>query len=482
MSTTTITSTTTFKADSLLKKAQEVASLFRLPDGYLQKAVDAYIVQAANGLEKNCESNMPMIPSYVSHVPTGQEKGTLIALDLGGTNFRVCSIELHGDSTYDIVQEKTQVPNEIMVGSLDGFIKYLADRIESFVKREHPEHVAEAQAGAGEPYKVGFTFSFPLEQLSANSGRLIRWTKGYHIEEAVGKDLPQILQSELNKRKLNLLITAVVNDTVGTLLTRAYTKPSSCGPTIVGCIFGTGTNGAYSEPLANVKKFDRSANPKVLGEEMVINTEWGSFDNELNILPNTKYDEQLDKNTPNKGVHMFEKRVSGMFLGELLRLVMVDLYEEGYLFTSQGEITEEHALYEAWSLDTSTPAIIHGDTSDNLEASGEEIQGKLKVKASLEELQAIKVVATEIGTRSGYLSSIPIAGALLHSRALEKYESVDVGADGSVFERYPGFHEMIMDGLSQTDIGPENVKRITMGIAKDGSGVGAALCALEADV
>lgn len=91
-----------------------------------------------------------------------------------------------------------------MVGSLDGFINYLANQIECFVKREHPEHIAEAQAGTGEPYKVGFTFSFPLEQLSANSGRLIRWTKGYHIEEAVGKDLPQILQNELNKRKLNL--------------------------------------------------------------------------------------------------------------------------------------------------------------------------------------------------------------------------------------------------------------------------------------
>lgn len=76
-----------------------------MPDGYLQKAVDAYIVQATNGLENRSETKIPMIPSYVSHVPTGEEKGTLIALDLGGTNFRVCSIELHGDSTYDIVKK-----------------------------------------------------------------------------------------------------------------------------------------------------------------------------------------------------------------------------------------------------------------------------------------------------------------------------------------------------------------------------------------
>lgn len=476
---------TAVESDLLLQKAREIASQFEIPEGYLQKAVDAYIAQAADSLNQDLERGIPMIPSYVSRAPTGDEKGVLIALDLGGTNFRVCSIELQGDSRYGMIQSKSQVPTEIMTGSLTSFINYLSDRIEEFLIKTHPDHVKKAKAGSKEIYRVGFTFSFPLKQISANSGTLIRWTKGYDIEEAVGKDLPQILQKELDARKLNLFLAAVVNDTVGTLLTRAYTKPKGCGPTIVGCIFGTGTNGAYSEPLANVKKFDRGVHPEVVDDDMVINTEWGSFDNDLKILPNTKYDAQLNLNTPNKDFHMFEKRVSGMFLGELLRLVMVDLYEQGILFTSseaKQKLTKDSPLYTPWSLNTATPAAFHGDTTPGLDQAREHIVEKLGFEPTLEELQAIQVVAKSIGIRSAYLSAIPIAGALLHSKALDKYDTVDVGADGSVYEKYPGFHETIMEGLAKTDIGAEGIKRISMGIAKDGSGVGAALCALQFEV
>lgn len=478
-----VSSSTSCEPESLMGQARKVARLFELPDGYLQKAVDAYIAQANESLAVDSERGIPMIPSYVSRKPSGKEKGVLIAFDLGGTNFRVCSVKLGGDSTYEIVQDKTQVPVEIMSSTLESFINYLADHIEKFLQKTHPEHVAKAKAGSKEVLRVGFTFSFPLAQSSANSGTLIRWTKGYDIEEAVGQDLPQVLQKELDGRRLNLFIAAVVNDTVGTLLTRSYTKPSGYGPTIVGCIFGTGTNGAYSEPVSNIKKFKPSGPDEVFEKEMVINTEWGSFDNDLKILPNTKYDEELNENTPNKDFHMFEKRVSGMFLGELLRLVMVDLHAGGYLFVSDEAKKElsnqDNALFTPWSMNTATPAAFHGDRTKELKECGAELESKLGFKGSFEELEAIQVIAKAIGVRSGHLSAVPIAGALLHSKALEKYESVDVGADGSVYERYPGFHGLIMDGLARTDIGPEGVKRISMGIAKDGSGVGAALCALE---
>jgi len=50
--------------------------------------------------------------------------------------------------------------------------------------------------------------------------------------------------------------------------------------------------------------------------EMVVNTEWGSFDNGLKVLPTTPYDAILDKDSINPGIQMFEKRISGMFLGE----------------------------------------------------------------------------------------------------------------------------------------------------------------------
>jgi len=59
---------------------------------------------------------------------------------------------------------------------------------------------------------------------------------------------------------------------------------------------------------------------------------------------------------------------------------------------------------------------------------------------------------------------------------------VDIGVDGSLVEFYPNFEEYIREALREVpQIGPQGEKRIRIGIAKDGSGVGAALIALVAD-
>jgi hexokinase len=53
--------------------------------------------------------------------------------------------------------------------------------------------------------------------------------------------------------------------------------------------------------------------------EMLINIEWGAFDNEKTILPVTKYDVTIDKATDNVGKQIFEKMTSGLYLGEITR-------------------------------------------------------------------------------------------------------------------------------------------------------------------
>ena len=59
---------------------------------------------------------------------------------------------------------------------------------------------------------------------------------------------------------------------------------------------------------------------------------------------------------------------------------------------------------------------------------------------------------------------------------------VDIGVDGSLVEFYPNFEEYIREALREIpEIGARGEKRIRIGIAKDGSGVGAALIALVAD-
>jgi hexokinase len=58
---------------------------------------------------------------------------------------------------------------------------------------------------------------------------------------------------------------------------------------------------------------------------------------------------------------------------------------------------------------------------------------------------------------------------------------IDIGADGSLFELYPTFEADMREALQEVqDIGPSGERRVRIGLAKDGSGVGAALMAQAA--
>jgi hexokinase len=52
---------------------------------------------------------------------------------------------------------------------------------------------------------------------------------------------------------------------------------------MTGAIFGTGTNGAYVEEVAKITKLGNSP-AAALGGQMIVNTEWGAFNNTVCIL------------------------------------------------------------------------------------------------------------------------------------------------------------------------------------------------------
>ena len=66
---------------------------------------------------------------------------------------------------------------------------------------------------------------------------------------------------------------------------------------------------------------------------MIVNTEWGGFgDNgELDFI-RTKWDIKVDENSINPGRQTFEKMISGMYMGELIRQVLVDLMKDDLIF------------------------------------------------------------------------------------------------------------------------------------------------------
>lgn len=126
---------------------------------------------------------------------------------------------------------------------------------------------------------------------------------------------------------MKLTVKALCNDTVGTLVSHSYINPS----TRVAVILGTGTNAAYVEKIGNMGKWQRQlgspGKATIKSGEMVINTEWGAFDNKKNIIPRTQYDDLLDEASSVPCMQIFEKMVSGMYLGEIVRLALLDVFE-----------------------------------------------------------------------------------------------------------------------------------------------------------
>jgi hexokinase len=457
-------------------------------------------------------------------------QGLYMAVDLGGTNFRVCSIQLHGNTTFSLTQSKVAIPRELMVAkTAKELFSFLAKQIEIFLKTHHEDHYVGhvkrrdtgGQTKEEEVFNLGFTFSFPVNQIGINKGLLMRWTKGFDIADAVGKDVCALLQTEIDALHLPVRVAALVNDTVGTLMARSYTSPGKTG-TLLGAIFGTGTNGAYVEKLDKVTKLtqkkDSGAYDKSTGE-MIVNTEWGSFDNSLRTLPNTPYDIELDEKSVNPGIQMFEKRISGMFLGEILRLAIVGLLKDPtFPFfrdenSSQNDVhstTQIHdtsPIWKQWGIDTSFLSICAGDNSPGHRMIRQTLDKDYGISAvSAEDAEAVRVIAAAVGRRAARLSAVAIAAIVLETGRLdssskstattEKKEGIDpprgdvdsaeddvidIGVDGSLVEFYPNFEEHIREAFREIDgVGEQGEKRIRIGIAKDGSGVGAALIALVA--
>lgn len=396
------------------------------------------------------------------------------------------------------------------------------------------------------PYRLGFTFSFTCEQTSLASGTLIHWDKGWDIPEAVGKDPCVMLQEAVNKLGLPVLVTVLANDSVGTLLTRSYTAGQNSS-TLAAVIFGTGTNAAYVEKISNIKRLGKIKG--ATSEIMVINTEWGCLDDKLEVLPRTIYDDQLDVESTDPGSQMFEKRISGMYLGELLRLILVQLMQAGAF---EMIIDKESSVFQRQGIDSSFLSELASikDYSRILAL----VEGRLSAKrVTISDVKAIQTLSAAIVRRAARLAGASLAAIIIQSdrlkppSALLKYpdaqvtereasensncalsrvqrlwqklnslwcrimkvlsrsdaskstpdgtlpqystyeesneekQIIDIGADGSLFELYPTFEADMRGALQEVqEIGPSGEIQVRIGLAKDGSGVGAALMAQAA--
>jgi len=210
---------------------------------------------------------------------------------------------------------------------------------------------------------------------------------------------------------------------------------------------------------------------------MIINTEWGAFDNERVVLKFTQYDNVVDRTSINPRRQAFEKSISGMYLGEVTRVVLLSLIDRELLF--KGRSTP--ALNKHYGLDTELMSLIEAhpiDGSANDRASIQSIREVLVNKLGLADSLvtdadaiACHRVSEIVGTRGARLSACAVA-ATVQQAEVPKGKTTRFAVDGSVVAFYPGFEERLRDAL-KTLLG-EQERDIEIGIAKDGSGAGGA--------
>ena len=104
-----------------------------------------------------------MLPSYNHLLPTGDECGTYLALDVGGSTFRVALVELsgrkNGEGNTKILKSRSVKINNT-VRQLQGilFFDWMAARIEETLSGQ-----SEGYDMTEAPLSMGLAWSFPIE-------------------------------------------------------------------------------------------------------------------------------------------------------------------------------------------------------------------------------------------------------------------------------------------------------------------------------
>jgi hexokinase len=443
----------------------------------LKKVVERFREELDEGLSKNGQ-NIPMNLAWTG-LPTGKERGTILTLDLGGTNLRVCKVVLHGDEKgakekSELDQERYKLPEEMKTGDAEGLWNFIAGKLAMFVK----DRSLDKKFSIEKPMPLGFTFSYPATQERIDHAVLQTWTKGFDIKGVEGNDVAQQLREKMEAKNLPFELVCVINDTVGAMIASAYNDPD----TIIGAIFGTGCNAAYMASLSDIKKLpagdDRIAaiqngETDSTKQKMAINCEYGAFDNAGRVLPRTRYDAQIDKESPRPGEQAFEKLSAGLYLGEIYRLILVDLADRKLVFAGQ----DSTKLRESYSIDTGFLSQIEDDKSP-FKVTRKLFSDTLSLEPSDMEIEFSRRVAEMIAVRGARLCACGVA-AICTKEGIEKG---NVAADGSVANKHPKFKRRwakalgeILEWKEEELSGKEGPIRITS--AEDGSGIGCAIIA-----
>lgn len=459
---------------SMADFTEEVRRLFEAPL-QLDRLLEMSEHMQAEYREKLRKSDISMLPSYQHTLPSGEEKGDFLALDVGGSTLRIALVRLGGRNGEGLQMKRSRsFPINEDIRRLKGeeFFDWMAGKI-SEMKAEY--NLIQGTSDAR--LQMGMAWSFPIEQTSPSSGRLLRMGKGFCADHGVeGQDLGELIMHACRKRGLNVEMCAIVNDSSATLLSQAYRDSA----TRMSLILGTGMNAAVYLPVRTIGTDKFGARPDGWldgAERVVVNTELSMFGKRT--LQATKWDDELNARHILPDFQPLEYLITGRYLGEIVRLIMLEAISSAGLFN--GQIPK--GLKEAYTFDTKTLAAFESDTSPKLtDACATFLEAHpLRTAPSLQELHFIRDIARVVSKRAAAYLAVSLHALWAVRTAAEGMEPgeashVTIACTGSMVEKYPAFRRVAQGYLDQLSVMSGSVEgAVTLELAAEGSIFGAAV-------
>ncbi|XP_034044377.1 hexokinase HKDC1-like [Thalassophryne amazonica] len=446
------------------KKVDRFLYAMRLNDDKLQDISAHFQAEMKKGLsaKSNAAAAVKMLPTHVRSTPDGSEEGHFLALDFGGSKFKVLQVKVREDvesktgGEVKLEEQIYPIPKELLFGRGTELFGHMSGCLKAFM---HQKNIS-----LKEKHPLAFTFSFPCEQRTLDQGILINWTKNIHTRGLLRKDMVQTLKQAIDRTgDMKIDVLALVNDTVATMMTCGF-EDQYCE---VGLIVGTGTNACYMEELRHIDLVE--------GDEgrMCVNTEWGAFGDDGALKDYiTEFDRDVDAASINPEHQLFEKMVSGLYLGELVRLVILKMAKEGLLF--DGHVP--NALRTKGKVTTAHVAAME-EYKDGLKNTRNILTG-LNLSPSSEDCIAVQHVSTIVSFRSSNLVAAGLAAILTRIQKTRQLRTlrITVGVDGTLYKTHPQYAKRLHKVVRR--LVPECHVRFVL--SDSGSSKGAALVAAVA--
>ncbi|ESQ53299.1 hypothetical protein EUTSA_v10027262mg [Eutrema salsugineum] len=451
----------------LMKFARECAT----PVSKLWAVADAFVAEmttslaAASAAAEENRGSLSMLVSFAGSLPSGDEKGVHYGVNLRGKEILLLRGTLGGNEEpiSDVQKQEISIPEDVLNGSFKELCDYISLELVKFLGMNPGKETEEVK-------KLGFTLTRTVQQIGSGSSisAIQRKSLANDDDDTVLKEYVNDMNESLERHGLKIRMnTALVDDTVGELAGGRYYHKD----TVAAVTLGMGTNAAYIEQAHEVSRL-KSAIPQA--QEIVISTEWADF--RSCHLPVTEFDAALDAESLNPGSRVFEKMVSGGYLGEIVRRVLLRMSEESALFgdTLPPKLTIPYIL---WSPDM---AAMHQDISDDREIVNKKLKEVFGIMDStLAAREVVVEVCDVVAERAARVAGAGIVGMIKKLGRLEKKMSIVI-VEGGLYDHYRVFRNYLHSSVWEM-LGDELSDHVVIEHSHGGSGAGALFFAASGD-